>query len=125
MSTRIEWADVSTPATYVTRPGAVTDRFSRNAGPALLIGGGAVLEAKTPEALIEWLEHAISEVRRWSPVRTEAQLRREYEGVEYDHPARPDDLPEPGDRCKDCGEDITWRGPSHTDWLHVDDKENR
>lgn len=42
----------------------------------------------------------------------------------YDHDARPDDDPEPGDRCKDCGEDITWTGPSHLDWLHVDDARN-
>jgi len=43
----------------------------------------------------------------------------------YDHEARPDDLPEPGDRCKDCGEDITWMGPGWGDWLHVDDEANR
>lgn len=44
------------------------------------------------------------------------------EGVKtYDHDARPDDDPEPGDRCKDCGEDISWIGPSLTrDWEHVD-----
>jgi hypothetical protein len=39
----------------------------------------------------------------------------------YDHTARPDDDPEPGDRCKTCGAPITWMGPSHTDWLHVDE----
>jgi hypothetical protein len=44
----------------------------------------------------------------------------------YDHPARPDDDPEPGDRCKDCGEDITWIGPSVAhDWMHVDDFRNK
>lgn len=43
----------------------------------------------------------------------------------YDHDARPDDLPEPGDRCKTCGEPITWMGPSHLDWLHVNDARNR
>lgn len=37
------------------------------------------------------------------------------------HPARPDDDPEPGDRCKDCGEPITWLGPSMTDWEHTAD----
>jgi hypothetical protein len=35
------------------------------------------------------------------------------------HAARPDDLPEPGDRCKDCGQSITWIGPSQYDWEHV------
>lgn len=35
-----------------------------------------------------------------------------------DHDARPDDSPEPGDRCKDCGEDITWVGPGSADWEH-------
>ena len=35
------------------------------------------------------------------------------------HDARPDDDPEPGDRCKDCGAPITWNGPSQTDWSHV------
>lgn len=39
-----------------------------------------------------------------------------------DHEARPDDDPEPGDRCKDCGRDITWTGPSMYDWTHVDDR---
>ena len=38
----------------------------------------------------------------------------------WEHPARPDDDPEPGDRCKDCGKEITWVGPSQVDWLHVD-----
>jgi hypothetical protein len=42
----------------------------------------------------------------------------------YDHEARPDDNPEPGDHCKDCGADITWIGPSQADWLHVDDERN-
>ncbi len=37
----------------------------------------------------------------------------------YDHAARPDDLAEPGDRCKDCGENITWIGPSVFDWIHL------
>lgn len=35
------------------------------------------------------------------------------------HDARPDDDNEPGDRCKDCGRDVTWIGPSHTDWQHA------
>ena len=40
---------------------------------------------------------------------------------EYDHPARPDDLPEPGDRCKDCGAAITWIGPDPaSDWGHAE-----
>jgi hypothetical protein len=36
-----------------------------------------------------------------------------------DHRARPDDDPQPGDRCKDCGADITWIGPNLSDWQHV------
>lgn len=44
---------------------------------------------------------------------------------EYDHAARPDDFSEYGDRCRFCGDDITWIGPSHSDWLHVDDPANR
>ena len=43
----------------------------------------------------------------------------------YDHEARPDDDNEPGDRCKDCGDDIVWIGPSHVDWLHVADARNQ
>jgi len=43
----------------------------------------------------------------------------------YDHDARPSDDPEPGNRCKDCGDDITWMGPSQYDWMHVDDPRNR
>lgn len=44
--------------------------------------------------------------------------------VEFDHDARPDDDNEPGDRCKDCGADIVWIGPSHTNYLHVTDARN-
>ncbi len=48
------------------------------------------------------------------------------EGRDYDHVARPDDLPEPGDRCKDCGEEIAWEGPDPVrDWMHVNDRRNR
>ncbi len=52
----------------------------------------------------------------------------------YDHDARPSDDAEPGDHCKDCGEDITWMGPNgaesisdpgfYVDWLHCDDERN-
>jgi hypothetical protein len=36
------------------------------------------------------------------------------------HDPRPDDDPEPGDRCKDCGQSIVWVGPSTAyDWEHV------
>lgn len=43
----------------------------------------------------------------------------------YDHPALLDDLPEPGNRCKICGEDLTWIGPSHEyDWQHVADQKS-
>lgn len=54
-----------------------------------------------------------------------AMARLETPGKTYDHEASPDDLPEDGERCKTCGEDITWVGPSQYDYLHVDDKENR
>jgi hypothetical protein len=37
---------------------------------------------------------------------------------EDDHPAIPDDLPEPGDRCKVCRKPITWTGPTSMDWEH-------
>jgi hypothetical protein len=46
-------------------------------------------------------------------------------GKRYDHVAAPDSLPGPDDTCKVCGEDITWMGPGSSDWLHVDDEENR
>lgn len=35
------------------------------------------------------------------------------------HRPRPDDDPTPGNRCKDCGRDITWLGPGMLDWEHV------
>lgn len=35
------------------------------------------------------------------------------------HQAIPDDLPEPGDRCRTCGLAVTWIGPDHLDWEHV------
>lgn len=37
------------------------------------------------------------------------------------HKARPDDDPTPGDRCKDCGGEITWTGPLASDWDHIVD----
>jgi hypothetical protein len=40
-----------------------------------------------------------------------------------EHDIIPDDLPEPGDRCKTCGKAITWIGPSTVyDWEHVEDE---
>lgn len=57
----------------------------------------------------------------WSP---EGAEERAEQAHEYDHEARPDDDPEPGDRCKDCGETITWMGPSDRDWLHENDPAN-
>ncbi|GAA1940303.1 hypothetical protein GCM10009754_04320 [Amycolatopsis minnesotensis] len=33
-----------------------------------------------------------------------------------DHTHRPDNVPEPGDRCKDCGAEIVWTGPGMHDW---------
>lgn len=36
------------------------------------------------------------------------------------HTITPDDLPEPGDRCKTCGREVVWIGPSTiTDWVHT------
>lgn len=40
------------------------------------------------------------------------------------HEARPDDDNEAGDRCKDCGQKVTWIGPGLNDWEHVDAKDN-
>lgn len=38
----------------------------------------------------------------------------------FPHDVIPDDDPEPGDRCKRCGDPITWIGPSLiSDWQHV------
>lgn len=46
------------------------------------------------------------------------KLARQYEVTHCEH--RPDDLPEPGDRCKYCGIKLTWVGPSPiTDWEPV------
>ena len=42
----------------------------------------------------------------------------------YDHPARPNDLPKAGNRCRDCGQPITWIGPSHDDWIHTVTSDN-
>lgn len=42
----------------------------------------------------------------------------EAEGCAHDRGA--DDLPEPGDRCKDCGVPITWIGPGPYDWEPAD-----
>lgn len=46
-------------------------------------------------------------------------------GRTYDHDPKPDSQPEAGDRCNECGEDITWIGPGTYDYMHVDDKENQ
>lgn len=37
------------------------------------------------------------------------------------HDPRPDDDPEPGDTCKDCGRPVTWTGPSANDWEHAEE----
>jgi hypothetical protein len=39
------------------------------------------------------------------------------------HTARPCDCPESEcpSCCKDCGDPITWMGPSHLDWEHTDE----
>lgn len=53
----------------------------------------------------------------------DAELRAKLIGpiIPADHEIRPDDLPEEGDRCKECGKPITWIGPSTvTDWEHTD-----
>lgn len=34
---------------------------------------------------------------------------------------RPDDSPDKGDRCKDCGCALTWVGPGMGDWIATDD----
>lgn len=36
------------------------------------------------------------------------------------HRIVPDDLPEPGNRCKTCGREVTWIGPGSSDWEHAD-----
>lgn len=42
----------------------------------------------------------------------------------YDHSARPDDMPDViGENCKDCGEAITWTGPTQYDWQHIAEQE--
>jgi ABC-type glutathione transport system ATPase component len=63
----------------------------------------------------EWEEHDRAEIEAQ---RQERDAERDAERA-AEHDARPDDLNEPGDRCKDCGDKITWVGPGHTDWEHV------
>lgn len=48
-----------------------------------------------------------------------AILKSQVTEVPEPHKPRPDDDPEPGDRCKDCGKAVTWIGPSQYDWEHV------
>lgn len=36
--------------------------------------------------------------------------------VDHCEHTRADDLPEPGDRCKDCGIGLVWVGPGMNDW---------
>lgn len=60
-----------------------------------------------------------------SLIRPLAPAWGESKGKTYDHEPMPDDMPEPGDRCKECGEAVTWMGPSQYDWMHVDDVRNR
>jgi hypothetical protein len=58
--------------------------------------------------------------RAQAQARADGYRRPEPLSTRDDHRARPDDDPEPGDRCKECGEAITWAGPSTvTDWEHV------
>lgn len=41
-----------------------------------------------------------------------------------DNRHRPDDLPEPGDRCKDCLRTLSWLGPGPYDWEAIDDEDD-
>lgn len=52
-----------------------------------------------------------------------SMARLDTPGKTYDHDPRPSEDDER--RCRDCNEDITWKGPSMYDYLHVDDEENR
>lgn len=51
------------------------------------------------------------------------KLARRWEVERCEH--RPDDLPEPGDRCKDCGVDLTWTGPGMGDYAPAFGWENK
>lgn len=64
-----------------------------------------------------------------------AETPDEDEGeASYDHDARPSDDAEPGNHCKDCGEEVIWMGPGNfksvrgwpymVDWLHCNDPRN-
>lgn len=69
-----------------------------------------------------YAQAGIHVVNRIGYVATEkAWVTGEEEAVyhSFQHYARPDDDPTPGDRCKDCGQPVTWVGPSHTDWEHI------
>lgn len=37
------------------------------------------------------------------------------------HQARPDDMPDEPTHCKDCGQPVTWYGPTPYDWRHMQD----
>lgn len=69
--------------------------------------------------------HGCAEIRIAERVYEDTAVRRQWRWVYNPSPAdedpcdgrhRPDDLPAPGDRCKDCGREITWDGPGPYDW---------
>ncbi len=79
------------------------------------------VEATTQERAREAAWQVPQEEWAWTTTRVK-QVSTSDPGQPTDgHVIRPDDDPEPGDRCKECGRPITWIGPSPaTDWEHVE-----
>jgi len=83
----------------------------------------AQLTGPTPEQLEDFAAAHVAGMHEFAPREfcpdCKPRRSRAYEVEHCEH--RPDDLPEPGDRCKDCGVAITWMGPGPYDWAPTAD----
>jgi hypothetical protein len=61
----------------------------------------------------------MTQTKTSEPNATDETPRCQWEGESH----RPDDLPEEGNRCKYCGQSITWTGPGVDDWEISEDAE--
>jgi hypothetical protein len=79
-------------------------------------------DPRADRTLADWLDAAARDAEEVGPDYRAERVAAAVLGVPA-HPRvcppgrhRPDDDPTPGDRCKDCGNTLTWRGPGPNDW---------
>lgn len=69
---------------------------------------------ETVDADVERVQAALTAVAAEKPAAVTARRLPPASCLAGRH--RPDDDPEPGNRCKDCGHGLSWLGPTQSDW---------